>query len=215
MRPSTAEIKPKVLWPNNLDRDEWRQLQSLQRDGFKAVLPHRSSEEINSLVAWDDPDRYYETHLHPNNLARYDSAYANQLFTGPRVVIALRNNELVGFAYTAFNTSGESRRERIAKKLTLTKNYLWLREVAVDPGYHRQRTATGLARTAMFGHFPLRPVTTYVWPDELPFLPQKLEQIGFAPTGEDSVKPFGKGSEAIRQVRYQARTVRTVKANLT
>ena len=48
--------------PSQLDRDEWRQLQLLQRDTFTSVID-RPQEDIDYLVQWEDPKRYYDAHI--------------------------------------------------------------------------------------------------------------------------------------------------------
>ncbi len=131
----------------SLDREEWRKLQVVQREGFKAVLSdtNRTTEEIDLLVGWDDPERYYASHADPNTEVGR-GLIPNQEYTKPRVAVATHAGVAVGFAYSAHNVSGATIHERTAKRLSVVKNYLWLREVAVSPAYQRQGLATELGK---------------------------------------------------------------------
>lgn len=202
-------VEVKLYNSSELNSGEWRQLQDLQRIADASVLGDRTRAEIDVMVGWDDPDRYYASHLDPNCEVgrRYN---ANQEYRHPKVALATDGDEVVGFAYSAHNVSGTTPTERLIKRWGLVKNYLWLREIAVRPDYQRQGVAKDLGRTLLSDAIYLQPVAAYVWPDEMGFLPPLLERLGFNPTGEQQVKAFGEHRPAIRQVRMQAPTVRSV-----
>ncbi|MBI1856833.1 GNAT family N-acetyltransferase [Candidatus Saccharibacteria bacterium] len=206
-----AEVK--LYRPEELEHDEWRQLQSIERDAFVSTLD-RTQAEIDALIEWDDPAHFTASHVDPNTEVgkRYN---ANQSYSHSRVAVATKNREPIGFAYSAHNVSGGSEQNRLVKRLTVVKNYLWLREVAVKPEHQRQGLARELGRTLLKDAIGLQPVAAYVWPDEDPdFLQGTLERLGFSPTGEQQVKVFGENSEPIRQVRMQAPSARAVLRNL-
>src|SRR3990167_2468552 len=208
----------KLYRPEQLDSDGWRQLQALDRDSIASTLD-RSQEEVDTLVDWGDPARYYTSHIDPNSEVgrRY---YANQVYTRPRVAVATQANELIGFAYSAHNVSGGGLPEgphntsakaeliRLSKRLSIVKNYLWIREIVVRPEYQRQGAAKQLGRTLLKDAIPFQPVATYIWPDEIDFLQSSLERLGFTITGEQPVKVFGEDKDPIRQVRLQAPSAR-------
>lgn len=120
----------------------------------------------------------------------------------------------MGFAFSAHNVSGATAIDRLAKRLTLARNYLWLREVAVKPSSRRKGIATKLGKALLKDTMSLRPATAYVWPDEIVFLQGALERVGFNATGEQDVEVFGEGSSPIRQVRMQAKFARAVLSQL-
>lgn len=192
----------------SLDRNEWRQLQTIQREAFKTTLD-RTHEEIDALVKWDEPADFYASHAYPNSAPakRFNDS---QSFHKARVAVATDGPEPVGFAYSAHNVSGATERVRLQKRLSVVKNYLWLREVAVIPDFQNKGIARELSRKLLEDAIPLQPPTAYVWPDEIGFLQRRLEQVGFVSTGEQDVVVFGEGSEPIRQVRMQAASARAV-----
>jgi GNAT superfamily N-acetyltransferase len=205
-----AEIK--VYNAAALDRDEWRQMQSISREAFSSTLD-RPQDEIDALVEWDDPAIYYASHVDPNSQVgkRYN---ANQSYSKPRVAVATDAGESVGFAFSAHNVSGATERDRLVKRLTVVKNYLWLREVAVKPSSQRQGVAVELGKALLKDAIPLQPPTAYVWPYEIGFLQGALERVGFSATGEQDVKVFGEDSSPIRQVRMQAKSAHSVLSQL-
>lgn len=191
---------------------EWRQFQAITRDGFSATLD-RTQDEIDALVEWRDMAAYRASHADPNSQVgnRYN---ADQGYTKPRVAVAYDNGTVIGFGYSAHNVSGATSRERTIKRLSVVKNYLWLREVAVKPAYQQQGVATEIGKALLKDAIPLQPPTTYVWPDEIDFLQGSLEKLGFSATGEQESAIFGEGSAPVREVRMQAASARAVLKNL-
>lgn len=207
-----SEIK--LYNPSELDRDEWKQLQSLERDAFVDTL-NRTQAEVDALVDWNDPARFMTSHIDPNTEVgkRYNS---DQSYSHPKVAVATENREPIGFAYSAHNVSGSSEQIRLIKRLSVVKNYLWLREVAVKPEYHKHDVAKNLGRVLLRDAYGLQPVTAYIWPDEgSGFIQGTLERFGFSPIGEQQVKVFGDDSKPIRQLGMQASSVRAVLKNLS
>lgn len=199
-----AEVK--LYDPRDLDEEDWRQLQTIARDAYGSTLD-RTQDEIDVLVEWNDPSRYFRSHRDPN----YEVGHhfnAAQLFSHQRVAIVTDLNEPVGFAYSAHNVSGESESVRARKQWSIVKNYLWLREVVVTPQHQLQRQgiATRMGRRLLRNAVPLQPVSAYIWPDEIPFLQDRLESLGFVATGEQEVNLYGDDRETVRQVRMQAKT---------
>lgn len=205
-----SEIK--VYDPTALDRDEWRQLQTIARYSLARTLD-RTQDEIDTLVEWDEPASFYDSHIDPNTQVgkRFN---ANQSFSKPRVAVATDAGEPVGFAFSAHNVSGATAEIRRAKRLTVAKNYLWLREVVVRPSSQQRRISVELGKALLKDAIPLQPPTIYVWPDEIRFVQGALERVGFTATGEQDVKPFGENSSSVREVRMQAKSARSVLSKL-
>lgn len=220
-----AEVK--LYDPIELDRDDWRQLQTLDREAFKATLD-RSSEEIDALVDWNDPSRYYTSHVNPNSEVgrRFN---ANQVYTHPKIAVAKVSGELAGFSYSAHNASGGGSPEgphndspgartlRRGKLLSVVKNYLWVREVVVGPDYQRQGVAIQLGRTLLKDAIPLQPVAAYDRPKLIPFIAPKLSELGFyrtTPVGKEKPDPIFGEENPVALVRYQAPSARSVLAKL-
>lgn len=194
--------------PSELSRDEWGDLQALSRSAFKETL-HRSQDEIDVLVAWDDADGYLRSHLDPNTHA--DASYVpNQEYFNPRVAVATEGNQLAGYAYSAHSVSGQTASERFMKRMMVRKCQLWLREFAVLPALQKHGLAKQMGKVLLHDAVALQPPSTDIWPDESGFLQGALERIGFVPVAEKQVQVFGVSSEPIRQVRMQAPSVRGV-----
>ena len=194
----------------DLDAAEWRQLQGISRDAFAGTLD-RSQQEVDALVEWNDPMSYHYSHRDPNWTV--DKWYnANQSYSEPRVAVVTYASEVIGFAYSANNVSGKTAYDPDDKHLTLIKNYLWLREVAVAPGFQYRGFASVLVVTLLENavDLQLQPVSTYIWPDEMKHMQESLEIVGFEATGEQDVRVFGEDSLPIRQMRMQAASARSV-----
>lgn len=197
-------VSVELVDPHELDREGWRQMQGIYRDGLSAVLD-RPQSDIDAYVGWDDPESFYLSHLDPNIEVgkRYNGG---QSFSRPRVAIAMDLGEPVGFMYSANNVSGESDAERQRKQLSVVKNYRWIREVAVTPRLQRHGVAKMLGKKTLLHSIPIQPVSTYIYPELLPHLQEYLEAVGFHETGDRPAQVFGDDREAIRMVRMQART---------
>lgn len=106
----------------DIDREEWRELQGLSREAFTSTLD-RTAEEIDALVEWNDPNRFYASHVDPNTEVgrRYNP---NQTYADPRVAVAIVGREPIGWAYSACNASGSSESLRRMKLISIVKNYL-------------------------------------------------------------------------------------------
>ncbi len=202
----------KVYNAVELDQDEWRQLQGISREAFTSTL-NRTQEEIDALVEWDEPEIFYASHVDPNSQVgkRFN---ADQSYSEPRVAVATEAGEAIGFAFSAHNVSGATPGDRLAKRLSIVKNYLWLREVAVKPASQRRGVAVELGKALLKDAIPLQPPTAYVWPNEIGFLQGALERVGFSATDEQVVKVFGQDSLSILQVRMQAKSARSVLSKL-
>lgn len=218
--------KVKLYNASDLDQDEWRQLQGIERDAFAHALD-RSRDDIDALVEWDNSDLFYKSHIDPNSEVgkRYNF---NNLYTKPKVAIATEDNKPIGFAYSAHNVWGggspegpqndsfQAKTIRQGKRLSVIKNYLWLREIAVQPEYQRQGVAKKLGQTLLKDAINLQPIAAYAWPDaDNGFMQNKLEQLRFFATGEQQVNVFGEASEPVRQVRMQASSVRAALKQLS
>ena len=185
-----------------------------------AVFAHFLAEFVDEIresmgiakdvdIIFHDPDRFIASHIDPNTEVGRRYNY-NQEFTHPRVAIATKGDEIIGCMYTAHNVSGSSEQTRLLKRLSVVKNYLWVREVAVRPEYQIKGIAKRLGRASLEDAIGIQPVAAYIWPDEIDFLQGTLERYGFLPTGEQCVEVFGENSKPIKQIRMQAPTVRSV-----
>src|SRR3712207_2002197 len=110
----------KIYKSTDLDRDEWRQLQSISRDAFASTFD-RTQAEIDALTEWEKHALFDESHIDPNSEVgkRYN---ANQAYSRPRVAVATEGGEPIGFTYSAHNVSGVTERDRFIKRLSVVKN---------------------------------------------------------------------------------------------
>lgn len=205
-------VSVELVDPHELDREGWRQMQGIYRDGLTAVLD-RPQADIDEYVGWNDPEGFYLSHFDPNIEIgkRYNGG---QAFSHPKVAIAMEAGEPVGFMYSANNVSGETDAERQRKQLTVIKNYKWIREVAVAPWIQRHGVARMLGRKTLSHALPVQPVSTYIYPDLIPHLQEVLEAYGFAETGDQTVQAFGEDRNPITLRRMQARTTYGVLARM-
>jgi GNAT superfamily N-acetyltransferase len=202
----------KLFNPSQLDKGDWRQLQTIQRYVFSDALD-RPQEDIDYLVQWNDPTRFYASHIDPNSEVG-KSFNPDQSYVHSRVAVAIESGKPVGFAYAAHNVSGSSSVGRFVKRLSVVKNYLWLREIAVKPELQKEGLAKHLGRTLLNDAIDRQPVAAYIWPEEIGFLPEVLSKLGFTSTGEQQVSLFGKDRAPVKQVRVQAPSVSSVLAKL-
>lgn len=206
-------VSVELVEPHEIDRVGWRQMQELYRDGLAAVLD-RPQDEIDAYVGWDDPERFYLSHLDPN--AEVGKRYnGGQSFSRPRVAIAMHLGEPVGFMYSANNVSGETDAERHRKQLTVVHNYRWIREVAVAPRMQRRGVAKILGRKTLAHTVPIQPVSTYIYPELIPHLQEYLEAVGFSETGDQTVHAFGEDRDPVTLRRMQARSTYGVLARMS
>lgn len=194
---------------SEIGRNQWRELQSVSRRAFRSSLSNRTVDEIDGLISWDDKNEYYDNHYNPNNLVGRLGYYGNQEYFKPRVAVAHDQEKAFGFAYTAHNVSGESRLKRQAKRLSIVKNYLWIREIAVLPERQLEGIGKALGKKILQDAIPAQPVATYVWPNEIEGIQEKLENLGFESTGSDGIDVFRTGEEVLQR-RMQASSVKSV-----
>ena len=207
-------INVELSKPSDLSRSDWIINQNIAEEAFAESLPSRTPAEIEYLINGDNPISYYDSHIDPKNEAgkRFNPG---QSYSKLRIARAFVDGKLAGWGYAADNTSGRNEMIREAKKLSVVKNYLWLREVVVKPEFMKQGVAKEIGRTLLQDAIERQPVTGYMWPDEnSPFMSQVAEKLGFVPTGEREVPIFGPNTRMARQVRMQAPSVKSVLARL-
>lgn len=206
-----SEVSPEI----------WGELQDVFRQGIELSLPNKSPEELDNLAGIGDSDRFVASHLDPNTEVgkrfidnqEYDKARVSVLYDHESNEESnVAQERPVGFAYLARNVSGKSKFERAIKRIIPTTSYWWIREIALMPDKQDKGLAELLGQSVLrdvgfIGR--LRKVSTYIWPSEQPFVQEKLEELGFEPTGDDEVDIFGNGEE-VTQRRMEARSVRSV-----
>jgi len=201
--------------------DEWLMLQTLMRDAYhhgfeisgKYYAPNVTPGQIDVLVGWGEPARFRESRIDPN-IEVGKRFRAGNTFTHPRLVVAMEGDTPVGFMTAANNTSGASERERMLKRLSIVKNYLWIRDVVVHPDHQGQGLARQMGRVLLENAFMRQPVSTYIWPGIMPYMQGKLESIGFERTGSEEVRIFGHRSLPVTQARMEAPSVKAVMRKL-
>ncbi len=200
-------IETSTYKPYELNSGEWYDLQSLQREAFASSLD-RVRSDIDSLVSWADPLRFFTSHIDPNNEVG-SKFLPDQSYSSPRVVVAMVSGELAGFGYAANNVSGSPMAQAI-KRRSVFKNFLWIREIAVSPMYQKNKVAEHIGRKLLESAGSFQPVSAYVWPEisEHPY--KKLIDLGFHQTAKRPVKIFGDESDTVEQLRMEAPNVLSV-----
>lgn len=196
---------------DHIRNERWQRMQAVYRESAAATMPHRTPDEIDAFVDWDDPQYFRDWHRDPNLLVG-TRQHEDMLFRNPHVAIATDAHEIVGYAFSADTTSADTpeMRERLMKG-ELAK-YLWLGEIAVRPPYHRENLIVQLAHATLLRASLLRPVSTTILPGEIRFALSLSQQLGFENTSGDGdlVQRFGEGSEPVAQLRMRAPTVQAV-----
>lgn len=207
-------VNVKLYDAHELDDQEWRQMQTIARDGMTVLLQDTVPQEaIDAYVGWDDPEGFCLSHLDPNSEVGKHFA-ADQSFSHPTIAIATHLDKPVGFMYSANNVSGATEEIRRRKQLSVVKNYRWIREVAVAPGAQQRGIAYHLGRSTLLHTLPIQPVSTYIYPSVVPFLQEKLELFGFHETDVKPVYAFGEDRDPVNMVRMQANCAMGVLARL-
>ena len=233
-------INVQLFNPTEFNRDEWRQLQEIERDAYGLELVGTEArdadgepfavtqEHVDELVGWNYPVDYFDSHIEPNNEVgrRYN---ANQEYTKPRVAVAMDDGVFIGFGQTAHNVSGggppqgphdtsfKAEAGREIRRLSIIKNHLWVRDIVVHPEYWNDKVAKDIGRELLRDGFRIQPVDFYWWPDVQPeFIGEALARAGMRPVPGDErpVKIFGDNSQPVRQVHMQGKTVMGVRHNL-
>ncbi len=215
-----AEIK--VFRAQEVAPGTWGEIQGVLQGSWGESID-RDPAEIQHLISGGSRNGdFIESHVNPNTRVG-NGFYANQLFTRPHFAIAAEKGKIVGYAYTANNVSGGGSPEgthnesltakavRQAKRMSVIKNYVWVREVAVLPEFQGQGIAKQMGKTLLEKSYGIQPVSAYVWPKEDGGVSQQiLESYGFYPTGEEELSVFGPETEPTTQVRMQADSVKGV-----
>jgi hypothetical protein len=190
-----------------VDDDMWRDLQDIQRTALSASLTHGhgpTEAEVDSLVLWDDPERFAASHRDPNTEVGRRLRDGNS-YSDPFVAVAIDSKgKNIGFFYAALNVSGNSEHERKLKRALQWKNHLWAREAAVLPDHQSRSVALAMGHSVLKHFSPFRQMSTYIWPGLLPSMQSNLERLGFRKTGEEQVDLFEHGQKDVRQVRMAA-----------
>jgi hypothetical protein len=206
-------IKVELSKPDDLSRGEWAVNQDIAEEAFNHNLLYRTPQEVAELVNRKNRTDYFYSHINPNNEVgkRFN---ANQSYSKPRVALAYVDEALAGWGYAADNVSGSNEVIRIAKRLSVVKNFFWLREIVVRPEFMRLGVAKEIGKTLLKSAVERQPVSIYMWPNEEPaFMSEQATKLGFIPTGEKQVQLFGP-TNPVRQVRMQATSVKSVLAQL-
>lgn len=227
MASPSEQVKFETHNPDFFSASDWQGIQLLQYDSLRASIPEpsenaegvhsgRSGTEIAFFTGLNDFGRFHASHLDPNTEVGRKFG-PNQEFSDPKVVVATINDgEIIGWGYGAGNVSGSTEDQRDLKKITLFKNYFWVREVSVSahPDYRGQGIGHGIMRGLARIPFPLRPMRTYVYKDETPYVVKSLEGVGFRQVKADErtdLTPFGDNTRPTSMMPFGARTACEVK----
>lgn len=174
---------------------------------FQDAMPHRSAEEIGKVMG--DRLTYLARLADPSLKVREGLANPDQSFADPTLSVAIHKfgstgQKVVGYAFSADNTSGSSETVRQAKMLSEFKKYRCLSTIVVDPNFQRRGIGVTLTMAAMAQANWLQPASAYTWPEETTAGTGLLTAVGFNKTGEQPVDVFRNG-KPIRQDTLQAK----------
>lgn len=198
-----------------VSEDLWARLRDIAVRAFSDSLQDtRNPEEVEALLGGDTAT-YIDSRRDPASLIG-SVWHGNMDIHGSRLLVAYDepdNCRPVGYLLSANNVSGETRLSRSLKRLSVVKNYHWIREVVVDPPYQRRGIGMQLLYDSFAGltALPWQPGSAYAWPEENPQADSFLRKAGFERgPDEELAGVFGEGSEPVRQARYQAKSAAAV-----
>ena len=138
------------------------------------------------LTRADDLDAYCDSRVDPAN----DPLYAGQNFANIHLVRAFDGDTLVGYVWSADNTSG-SPFMRAAKMYAPHfmpkvggKRYAYQRELVVRPDHQERGIGHVLGALSLEQFRSGQIATAYTWPDLMPRNDWALEAVGFQQDGE-------------------------------
>jgi hypothetical protein len=168
--------------PSNLGTYQYRALYGFAVEAFMAgMTPRRTQEEVNFMLG-GSPAAFEETRKDPSTLN--DKLDARPLTYGlPRIVVAQRQSEIVGYGYAANQTSGNSPMRRRLKSFLPSHRWAWLREVAVDNNAPAG-LGTVLGALLLDGFKRGQNASAYTW-RENPVGARFVESLGFMHTPDD------------------------------
>lgn len=171
-----------------LEFDDWNWLREMAISAMSESMSY-DPEVIEDQLGLTDFDRFASSRVDPNTIVG-EEFIGGQEFTHPRLVLARDEHwDIAGYGLAYLNVSGSERARRV-KRALVRPNYLYVREVFVDP----ELSGRGIGGTVLGelakSTFPFRKVSTYIWPDLVPGMQEMLETIGFYETGGSTVPQF-------------------------
>ena len=171
-----AEVQ--VHNPADFDETDWAEFHDIARRAFTEAFAERDQAEVDTFIHWDDPDFFRAYHLDPNR--RVGHGYtADQAYSRPRMAVATEGDNKIGYLWGALNVSFSSDLEHLKKRLTITRNYLYLGEIAVDPDHQHEGVAHEMLRQMALTTLPMRRVSAFVLNSETPEVAHALQSFGF------------------------------------
>ena len=192
------------------EQEQLAGLQHIMRIAFTNEMPEeRTLSDIDTFVNWNNTPEFYRGMNDPN-LQVGKQLRADQQYWNPTLAVATVSGLPVGFAYAANNVSGKYQIERWAKRASVIKNFLWLRNVVVHPDFQGNGIATKLVTSLLSDAKALQPVSAYVYREETPDVAKTLERHAFRVTGVSDAYPFGSDAGMSPLTRMEASSVRAV-----
>ncbi len=189
----------------------WAEIQDVEYRAFKSALPERSNEELGRFLDIGDLSCYIALRQNPELAADLGRLNTDQEFDDMTVTTATvveapdsegqQLRKIVGYLYLANNVSGSSGWQRAIKKRIAPLNYVWAREIAVDPDYQNRGVARNLALFGLADRWPHQKVAAYVW-EESTAMMAIANRLGMTDTGTEQKTPFGPETAPVSQHRF-------------
>lgn len=200
--------------PADLQATDWEHLRTFELDAFRTG--GFSEAEAGALIFAGEcrgNDRYVQSRSNPQAEV-HNSLRGGQHISEPRIVLARRNDAIIGSMSVALHNTSGNALTRVYKRYIGdgSRDYVWVQGLAVAEGYRRQRVATEMG-LALFSSLRVveqaahRPMAAYVYEERTPYIGDFLEEITFERTGARQVNL---GGSALMLARYAAPTVQGV-----
>jgi GNAT superfamily N-acetyltransferase len=207
-----SDYQVEVFRPEQLSADVWKEVHRLHHEVWvDALRGQRTIDEIYRFTKWSNNQHadFVASRLNPAAAIASGDFYEQQSYSDPVIALTRIDDVLVGYGYAADNVSGSPLAQAL-KRAAVIKNYLWIREVAVDPERQKQGIGTAIASKLVAGAVFLQPISTFIYPKETPDTQALLERKGFQVTAESVVAPFGAESKPTLQYMMRAKNKRAI-----
>lgn len=194
----------------SVERETWEDAQLLARRVFTSAFPNRSRAEIDYFTDAGDIDAFIAGHQDPAYDMERGRLRDGQMFARPLLVTARENGQLVGYAYSADNTSGAKKEMKMS--FWLPKRYAWQRSLIVDEASQGYGVGSVLGYLSLEQRFAAQPASAYVIRDaaKANALEQVLVDLRMERTGMIADHPFSEAKpendqDIQRLVRFQGK----------
>lgn len=189
-----SDIQVELCDVRSLVNDDWAELQAMEMRAY--TTGGFSPEEANALLFGDDLKRYVRSRSNPQSEVGVSLPGGLQVYE-PRLVLARQGERFVGSLATAITVSGRPIERGIKRHLMPSRNYLWVKSLAVAEDQRRGGVAARMGSCLvrdLSGRLR-NPVVAYVYPEKTPEVAATLREHSFVEAGSIRAEIIPGGEE--------------------